>query len=201
LLLQGSLWNTTLAEFRERACGTDPLPAGVAIAAVSASLALALLAKVLDITVRRKNFAGDRQRLAVLLDAAREESARLTQLADDDVRAFQEYMECKREGRDFSEAVRSAIQVPMNAARSGVRGLELCAEAIGMTQGLTAADVGSAASLLSGAVRAFLLSADSNVHAMTPDKSFSDATFAECRELEDHAQQYAATVARHLASP
>ncbi|HEY3823591.1 MAG TPA: cyclodeaminase/cyclohydrolase family protein [Bryobacteraceae bacterium] len=197
-LLQDSLWKSTLAEFREKACGTDPLPAGVAISAVSASLALALLAKVLDIAVRRKNFSGDRQRLTALLDAAREESARLAQLADDDVHAFQEYMECKRQGRDPNEAVRNAIQVPMNAARSAVRGLELCSEAIGMLQGLTAADVGSAASLLSGAVRAFLLSANANDRTMRSDETFSRQVAAECRKLELGAQRWAETVTSKL---
>jgi formiminotetrahydrofolate cyclodeaminase len=57
-------------------------------------------------------------------------------------------------------------------------------EAVGIVQGLTAADPGIVAALLSGAVRAMLLSVDFNVSEMRSDKQFSDATTAERRELE-----------------
>ena len=50
--------------------------------------------------------------------------------------------------------------------------------------GLTAADLGIVAALLSGAVRAMLLSVDFNVREMRSDKQFSDAITAERRELE-----------------
>ena len=71
--------NETLAELRDKVGGTEPGPAGVSISAVTASLALALLAKVLDITGKRKDFSGDRERLASLIESARAESTCLTQ--------------------------------------------------------------------------------------------------------------------------
>ena len=86
----------------------------------------------------------------------------MTYLADEDIRAFNQYLECMRRGQDeagwdqagwdqaITAAVRQAIEVPMNAARAAVRGLDLCAEAVGMVQGLTAADPGIVAALLSG---------------------------------------------------
>src|SRR5579863_4645368 len=100
--MDNSVWTGTLAAFREKACGTDPVPASVAISAVTASLALALLAKVLAIAGRRKD-------LSALLDAARAESARMAHLVDEDIEAFNEYMECKRQGRDLTAAIRKAI--------------------------------------------------------------------------------------------
>jgi formiminotetrahydrofolate cyclodeaminase len=179
-----SVWAGTLAAFREKVGGTDPVPASVAISAVTASLALALLAKVLAI-------AGKKKDLAALLVAAHAESHRLARLADEDIRAFNQYMECKRQGRDLTAAIRNAIEVPMEAARSAVRGLELCVEAAEVVQGLTAADIGSAATLLSAAVRAMLLSVDFNVRAMRPDERFSDAVAGERRDLELTARQRA----------
>jgi formiminotetrahydrofolate cyclodeaminase len=172
-----SIWTTTLAEFRDKACGTHPVPASVAISAVTASLALALLAKVLAI-------AGKKKDLGALLDSARAESTRLAVLADEDIQAFNEYVECRREGRDLTAAVRKAINVPMEAARSAVRGLDLCVSAAGVVQGLTLADVGGAAALLSAAVRAVLLSVDFNVRAMRPEETLSDGIAVERRELE-----------------
>jgi formiminotetrahydrofolate cyclodeaminase len=185
--MEDSLWTTTLAAFREKASGADPVPAGVAISAVTASLALALLVKVLTIASKRKNFTGDRQRINALLDAARAESARLTYLADDDIEAFNQYMACARRGEELTAAVRKAIEVPLDCARSAVHGLGLCAETAGMVQGLTAADIGAAAALLSGTARAMLLSVAANIRELCTDPHLADATTAACRELEREA--------------
>jgi formiminotetrahydrofolate cyclodeaminase len=198
-LVNASLWSGTLAGFREKASGTDPVPASVAISAVTASLAIALLAKVLAIAGKSKRFIysarpGDRQRIGVLLDAAREESARLTHLADEDIAAFNQYMDCKRQGRELTAAIHKAIEVPMDAARSVVRGLGLCAEAAGMIQGLTAADIGAAGTLLFGAVQAMLLSVDFNIREMSSDERFSSAITAERRELSIEARRSAEAV-------
>ncbi len=174
-----SLWTETLAGFREKAAATDPVPAGVAISAVTASLALALLTKVLRIAAKKKN-------VSALLEAAQAESARLADLADQDIRAFHLYMS--------TGDTREAIEVPMEAARSAVRGLALCAEAAGIVTGLTAADIGSAAALLSGAVHAFLTSVDYNMRVMHPDEQSSALISAERRELETEALRHAAAV-------
>lgn len=189
--MEDSIWTTTLAGFREKAGGADPVPAGVAISAVTASVALALLAKVLAIAGKRKN-------LSALLDAARTESTRLKDLADDDIQAFNQYMECRRQGRELTAAVRRAIEVPMEAARSAVRGLDLCAQTAGMVHGLTAADIGAAAALLSGAVRAMSLSVDFNIREMCSDRQFADAMNAERRELERDAVKHADAVTAAL---
>jgi len=189
--VEDSIWTATLAAFREKAGGTDPVPASIAISAVTASLALALLAKVLAIAGKRKN-------VSALLEAARAESLLLQALADEDILAFNQYMECKRQGRELADAIRKAIEVPMSAARSAVRGLGVCAEAAGMIQGLTAADIGAAAALLSGAVRAMLLSVDFNIREMSSDDRFSDAITAECRALERDATRYADAVSAAL---
>jgi formiminotetrahydrofolate cyclodeaminase len=196
--MEDSVWTTTLAAFREKASGTDPVPASVAISAVTASLALALLAKVLNIVSRRKNFTGDRQRLDALLDAARAESTSLTHLADDDIEAFNQYMECVRRGKELGAAIRKTIEVPMDCARSAVRGLGLCAQTAGMVQGLAAADIGAAAALLSGAARAMLLSVDANIRELCTDPRLADATIAERHDLEREALRQADAVAATL---
>jgi formiminotetrahydrofolate cyclodeaminase len=178
-LVNASLWSETLAGFREKAAGTDPVPAGVAISAVTASLALALLVKVLSIAGRKRD-------VSALLDRGRAESARLADLADRDIRAFDQYMAT----RDS----RPAIEVPMEAARAAVRGLALCAEAGEFVKGLTAADIGAAALLLSGAIRAMLLSVDFNLKYMRADEEFSGAIAAERQELEREALRLADAV-------
>jgi formiminotetrahydrofolate cyclodeaminase len=170
--------------FREKVAGTDPVPAGVAISAVTASLALALVVKVLLIAGKKSDVSG-------LLETARAESARLADLADQDIRAFDHYM--------ATGDMLPAIEVPMEAARAVVRGLGLCAETAAIVRGLTAADIGAAALLLSGAVRAMLLSVDFNLRYMRADEQFSLTVTAERGELEREALRLASAASASLA--
>ena len=186
--VNASVWGGTLAGFREKAGGTDPVPAGVAISAVTASLALALVAKVLQIAGKKRDVSA---LLEALLDTARAESAQLAELADQDIRAFEQYMS--------TGDMLPAIQVPMEAARAAVRGLGLCAEAAGVVRGLTAADIGAAAALLSGAARAMLLSVDFNLRYMRADEQFSLTITAERGELEREALRLADAVKAALS--
>jgi formiminotetrahydrofolate cyclodeaminase len=181
--VNASVWSGTLAGFREKAGGMDPVPASVAISAVTASLALALVAKVLQIAGRKRSVSA---LVDTMLDTARAESARLADLADQDIRAFHQYMS--------TGDMLPAIEVPMEAARSVVRGLGLCAEVAGIVRGLTAADIGAAAALLSGAARAMLLSVDFNLRYMRADEQFSLTITAERGELEREALRLADAV-------
>jgi formiminotetrahydrofolate cyclodeaminase len=186
--MDASIWTGSLAGLLEKTAATEPVPAGVAISAVTASLALALLAKVLAIAARKRKFAAERQQIEELLHAARAESSRLTSLADEDIEAFHKYLESK------PQATRKAIEIPMEAARAGVRGLKLCAEAALIIRGLTAGDVGSAAALLEGAVRAMLVTVDFNLREMSPDEDFSTAMKAERTDLAAEVTRHAEAV-------
>src|SRR5690348_5917543 len=94
--MPASLWRLSLEEFREKIASNDPTVAAVSAAAVSAACALNLVVMVLEIMGQRKDFAGDRQRLESLADAAREESDRLARHADEDPAAYAGYMRCVR---------------------------------------------------------------------------------------------------------
>lgn len=188
--MEDSIWSTSLAQFRDRTGGTDPVPAGVSISAVAACLALALIAKVLKIVRGRKNFSGDAPRFEALIDAVQRESAILTGLADEDIRAFNRYMDSIRAKQPVDktmreEAIGEAIGIPMDAARATVRGLALCREAASLCPtGMTAADLGSARSLLTGAAQAMLLSVRSNLRQLKPDDPSGIEISAECDRLD-----------------
>jgi formiminotetrahydrofolate cyclodeaminase len=185
-----SIQVTTVEDFHAKVGGSEPVPAGVSISAVSAGLALALLAKVLRITAARKDFQGHRVRIERLIEESRDESATLMTLADDDVRAFNRYLECVRNGGDKEIAMCKAIEVPMAGARSTLRGLGLCAEAVETVHGLTAADLAMAAALLRGAARAMLVSVDFNLKLLESNKEFAETILAERHELELQAVRY-----------
>jgi formiminotetrahydrofolate cyclodeaminase len=185
-----SIQVTTVEDFHAQAGGSEPVPAGVSISAVSAGLALALLAKVLRINAARKDFQGDRARMEQLIQESRAESAALMTLADEDVRAFNAYLECIRGGGDKQSALCQAIEVPMAGARATLRGLGFCAEAVAAVHGLTAADLAMAAALLRGAARAMLVSVDFNLKLLESNKEFAETILAERHELELQAVRY-----------
>jgi len=156
-----SIWESTLAGFGDQLASRDPVPAGVSLAAVSASLALSLLVKVLEITGRRRDFKGDPERLEELLTAARTESAKLARLAGEDIVAYADYMASRKSPAE-PIALRRAIEVPLDAARAAAAGLKLCEEASAIAPSSVAPDVGTAELLLSAAIRGMLLSVKSN---------------------------------------
>ena len=156
-----SVWNETLEGFRGRLAGTDPAPAGVTAAAVSAALALGLLIKVLEITRNRKSFCGDAEEMERLISAAAFESARLVQYADDDIVAYKEYLASRRS----AGALRKAIEVPLGAARAAAAGLEICVQSAGLVPDALVADLDAARTLLAGALRAMFFSIEVNLQS------------------------------------
>jgi len=188
--MDDSIWTGTLASFRERVAGAEPVPAGVSAAAVTATFALGLLTKVLAICGRRKSFAGDRRRLSEIMEAARRESAILERAADQDIAAFQRYMQSRALGQPDLTA---AIEIPMDAIHAAVVGLDLCAEAAGMVHAFVAADLGAAATLLASAIQAMLLSLDFNFSQLG-SKELPTAN----RQLEEHALHQAEAVRRRV---
>ena len=187
--MDSSIWTTTLASFSEEVVAANPAPAAVAVSSVTANLGLSLLIKVLEITAKRKNFAGDSQKVRALVEAARCESEQLVAAADEDIAAVRQYLISRN-----PSAVRNAIEVPMRAARAAVSGLDLCGEAVGIISGLLAADLGAGVLLLSAAVRAILLSVDYNLPQLGSEEDYTERIVLERRLLEDRAIDQAANI-------
>ncbi len=205
-----SIWKSSLERFREQVA-QGPVPASASVSAVSSSLALSLVAMVLKASVKRKDFAGDILRADALVDAAQSESARMMRYADDDIAGFGEYLGTLRLPKLTAEdrakrqlavegALRKATEMPLDAARAAARGIDLCFEVASVAHPVVAADLGGAAALLAGAVRALLLAVDSNLSRVKPDSEFYREMGAERRQLEDRAMKQAAAVLDRLAA-
>jgi formiminotetrahydrofolate cyclodeaminase len=154
-----SIWAAPLESLYDGLAAAKPAPAGVTAAAVCARFGMALLIKTLEITAKRSHA----ETILGWLTVARRYSEILAEAANDDIVGSPE---------------RKRIEIPMNAARAAVAGLDLCAEAAGVVRGALAADLGAAAALLCAAVRAILLCVDSNAGQLEAE---------ERRELERHA--------------
>ena len=154
--------------------------------------------KVLEITRRRKSIVGDRNKIDVLLTAARIESEVLAKAADEDVKAFAEYLNRIREKADqnmLQSAMLRAIEVPITAARSSVRAIALSQEAVHQVPALIRADLGAAALLLSGAVRALLITVDYNLQQLTTERS---ELAAERIHLENQSDTQTEAIIRQI---
>jgi methenyltetrahydrofolate cyclohydrolase len=209
--MASAMSGSTLEHFRSTVASGEPVPAGVSVSAVSASFALGLLAKVLKVSGRRKDFAGDMAKLEALGDSARAASKQMMQFAEEDMLAFNAYMTSARlpqatdgekaeRKRAVDAAVRKAIDLPLEAARAAASGIGLCSDSTGMVHAFVAADLGAAASLLAGALRVFLLCADSNIRQMTSDAAaYRDAITAR-PDIEARGLRQADSVLKHVTT-
>jgi len=160
------LWADSLDDFHAALAGSQPVPAAGAAAAVSARLAVAMIIKVLEIAKRRPTLVKDpAEPIDQLIEAARTESAVLAKAADEDGAAFADYLKSVRGKADpptSQAAMLRAIEVPTTAARSAVRALALARKAVPVIPGFLRSDLGAAALLLSGCLRALLLMIEHN---------------------------------------
>ncbi len=181
--MSDSIWTATLANFRDRVAGIEPVPAGVTAAAVSATLGFGLLTKVLEIASKRKDFAGDRALVSALLADARGKSGTLSQLADEDIAAFHQYLDCLRQKKPLDAAIRRAIEVPLNVAQIAASGVEICQKAASLVHAFVAPDVKTAAALLTAAVRSTLQTVEFNLQQLAEDHPYRGEVTAELTQL------------------
>ena len=203
--MQESIWTATLAAFASDLAGPQPSPAAGSAASVSARLAVSLLIKVLEIAKKRKPAAGDGTQLDALIQAARIESEVMAKASDEDGTAFAEYLDRIRKKADektVHAAMLRAIEVPMTAARSSARALALSREAVPLVPTFIAADLGAAVLLLSGAIRALLITVDYNLRQLTADRSDLAAErvqlAAERVQLDEQSQTQTDAIIREL---
>ena len=143
---------------------------GVATAARCASLALELLAQVIDVSKPPERDAWAAR--------ARQESEALRRFAEEDIAAYNRYLESKQ-----ATSLRDAIEIPMKAAHAVIVGTELCAAIAKSVKAALAADLRVAAALLSAALRGILQCVHVNLQAAGDDPGYADVR-AELRELK-----------------
>lgn len=201
---QSSVWKSTLEAFDNQIAQGDGATGGVAVASIAATFAVSLLRMVLEITAQKKESESHLGQLQQLLEAATIESEHLRQAADEDRAAYAAYRQAchlpraaepERSARQAAmrSALEQATETPLRAAGSAVRAIQLCAEAVSYARGDVAADIGGAAAILHGAVRAILTSVDANLRRIE-----GGGFAAERRDLEERAARNAEQVSERL---
>jgi methenyltetrahydrofolate cyclohydrolase len=198
-----TLWNATLADFRERVASFSPTPGGGAVASVCATFGLGLVVMALEITHRK---AGDGA-VAETLGKARDLLAKLAAHADRDVAVFQRYMEALALPRSteaeknarrtaLAERALAAAQAPIDAAEDMLRALSVAETATRLAKKEVASDVLGGADLLVGSIAAALRNVDINLAALASDELRDSVRTAReeiaRRAIEAHARIRAA---------
>lgn len=169
-----SVWTWSVAEFRDHVAGDQPTPGGGAAAMVSASIGMGLVLMALRITARKDD---DGERHAPLLERGERLMIELGAHADADVEAFRGYMRALQLPKQTDEqkaarrqaleqAARVATEIPLNAARSCLDGLDLARRAVPLAGAHIVSDVAAGAILMHGALTAVLLNVDINLKSI-----------------------------------
>jgi len=177
----------SLEEFQRQLMAGDSITGAVAVAAVTAWMAVSVLRMVLGVAARKNDSA----EIQKLMAAAESISERLAKAPDEDRAAYASYIDARRQPKSSAErnvaitaALRRATEIPLAAARAGKDALGLCREAAGIIEGDIAADIRGAAALLAGAIRAILTSVDANLQRLE-GQPFHPQLAAERKQLAD----------------
>ncbi|EYB68977.1 hypothetical protein DEIPH_ctg012orf0038 [Deinococcus phoenicis] len=193
-----SLWQRPAQELLQTAASGAPTPGGGSTAALTGAFGTALLEMALNITLRKNGAAAEA--LRPLLSALTGLRGRLQALADEDVRAFQAYVQATRlpEGEEraaaLNQAGRAAIQVPLHLARTAVEVLGLTGLLVPQVHAEVTSDVGAGAAILEGALHAALLTVEINLPHMAPGEQ--ETLKAERDSLEARGRHLAAETLR-----
>ncbi|HUI79702.1 MAG TPA: cyclodeaminase/cyclohydrolase family protein [Bryobacteraceae bacterium] len=198
---QPSVWRSSLEEFSRQLAEGDGITGAVAVAAISAAFAVSVLRMVLAVTTRKR---GSESQLIPLQVAAKTLSHDLCAAADEDRAAYAAYRQASRlprtteheraeRDRTMRASLEKATETPLRAAQSALGAIMLCSQAAPLVRGAVAADIGGAAEILHGALRAILNSVDANLRAIGDEK-----LRAERQELEERATRYLGEVRDRL---
>jgi formiminotetrahydrofolate cyclodeaminase len=160
---------------------------------------MSLLALTLKVASKRKDFSGDRTRLIKLMAAVKKESALLARCADQDIAAYQQYRDSLKSKRGVEAALRRIVETPLEAAGSAARGVDFCEEAVSLAPLSVVSDLGAAATLLAGSVKAILLTVDVNLRQLPPDSKLRVKAGKTRRDLETRATRQVERVLRKIA--
>jgi len=190
-----SLWTLTAAQLRDRVASTDPTPGGGSVSIVAATLGVASIQKAVAVSLKKS--AADSARHQSLLELGFGASAlmvSLSELADADSLAFQEYLKAcalsrtTEDERVLRRAAKEAgmlraTQIPLEAAAEMSRGLEFAERAARLVDEHVRSEALAGGVLLRASIKSVLLSVDANLPGIL-DAAARDALKLQRSELE-----------------
>jgi formiminotetrahydrofolate cyclodeaminase len=202
----------SLGEWLSKLGSADPAPGGGATAAVTASLAAALVEMVCNVSAGKAGLEEHEQHLAQVRDAARGFRLGSLTLADHDAEAFTALLAAYRLPREDpaqQAARREAVQaatlraatVPLEIAGNGAGVARLAAQLPGRSARSVLSDVGVAATCAAAAIDAAAVNVEINLRTLTDSAIRVTLSDRLARHLADgdRARQLAAEVRREIS--
>ncbi|MCR4399008.1 MAG: cyclodeaminase/cyclohydrolase family protein, partial [Firmicutes bacterium] len=153
----------TLDEFLDRVAAGTPAPGGGSASALAGAVGAALSSMVANLTIGRAKFADRETAMRRILEGADRARSELTQLIEEDMRAFDRVMEAYRLPRGTPEeaaarkeaiqgALKGACECPLRVMRLSLECLMLAEEAAAGGNPNAVSDCGVSGLLLRAAV-------------------------------------------------
>lgn len=173
-----SFIDITLREFMEELSSSAPTPGGGSVSALAGSLGLSLLTMVLNITLKKSDNESD---LEEILEDAEKLKNELTELIDEDSKAFDGVMSAFRLPKETEEqknersekiqsAFKSASEVPYKTAEKCVKGSEIALIVAEKGEKNAISDVGCAVWLLKAGYRGARLNVEINLSSIKDEE-------------------------------
>jgi len=173
----GRLIESTVRAFDEELASASAAPGGGSAAALSGSLAAALVAMVCRLSLGRADVAATDEELTETLAAADGLRSRLLELVDEDTAAFDAVMDAVRlpktdeaeraaRGAALTSATLGAAAVPLETLAAARQTLALAAALAGRANPATASDLGVAVQLARAAAEGALLNVAINLASL-----------------------------------
>ncbi|MBC7223717.1 MAG: cyclodeaminase/cyclohydrolase family protein [Anaerolineae bacterium] len=200
------LVDKTVRTFLDELASSAPAPGGGSVAALSGALGAALVSMVCNLTLGKKRYEAVQEEIAALLERSEALRHRLTELLDEDVRAYtavsQAYKmprETEEQKQARSEAIQQALKeatlVPLQVAEACVEVLDLCAPAAEKGNVNAVSDAGVAALAAETGLRSAALNVLINLGLIQDDafvqehRAKLDALLAGKPELKERVYQ------------
>jgi formiminotetrahydrofolate cyclodeaminase len=179
--------------FLDELASSAPAPGGGSVAALSGALGAALVSMVCSLTVGKEKYADVQEDIEVLLEKSEALRKELTDLLEEDVKAYTAYSKASKMPRETEEqkaerakarqeALKVATDVPLRIAEAAVKVMELCRPAAEKGNLWAVSDAGVAVLMAEAALRSAALNVLINLGSLK-DKDFAAQKRAKLESL------------------
>ena len=187
----------TVPELSNEVGSGTPAPGGGAVAGLAGGVGVALTMMVNGLTLDKKGFENDRERLLDAIAKGNELKERFIDVMNRDSEVFDVLIESLALPKDddahkairrgaVQASFRSCTQVPLTMMEICAEAIDLCAELVGTTNPNVVSDLGIAALTLKTAMQSAWLNVLINLSSLK-DKAFADECCKKGEELLAHA--------------
>ncbi len=183
------LTSKTIDEFLTETASNSPAPGGGSVAALAASLGLALTSMVCRLTIGKKKYADVQTEMETVLTTSEKLRSLTTALINEDTEVFNKVMVAFALPKDseeqkavrttaIQEATKAATLVPLKLAQLCAEGIALAYTVAEKGNGNSLSDAGVAATMLQAACEGAAMNVNINLAGLQ-DAAFAQSTAAQ----------------------